>query len=342
VTPADRAHALLADIEAAPDELAAVIRAQAVAIREVPLGALARPSWRLTGMGSSRFAALDAAARLRAAGRDAHAELASASGASPGGTDTLVVAISSSGRTAEVVAAAGRHRGSSYVLALTARGDSALAEAGDAVVPLAALHAETSGVATMTCRATVTALAVLADDGDGEALRARLASAPDALRALLAGRDAWLARAADVLDGGRPVHVLGDGFRAGAVEQAALMLREGPRLPASAWDTGDWLHVGQYTLVPGDPVLLLAGSPADAEAVAVIRARGGRVVAVGGDVPDADVNVPLPERATDDALVRALVESAVPELLAAELWGRASATEVVADPEGWSAPVPRG
>jgi fructoselysine-6-P-deglycase FrlB-like protein len=331
VTAGDRAQSLLEDIEAAPDELAAVIRAQAVAIREVPLGALARPSWRLTGMGSSRFAALDAAARLRSRGLDAHAELASASGGSPGGTDTLVVAISASGRTAEVVAAAERHRGSSFVLALTARGDAALAEAGDAVIPLAALHGETSGIATMTFRATVAALAALADDGDGEALRRSLAAAPDALRSLLAGRDAWLTRAADVLDGGRPIHVLGDGLRAGAAEQAALMLREAPRLQASAWDTGDWLHVGLYTLVPGDPVLLFAGSPADAEAVAVIRARGGRVVAVGADIAEADVNVPLPERALDDPLVRALVESAVPELLAAELWGRASATEIDGD-----------
>ena len=279
-------------------------------------------------MGSSRFAALDAAARLRAAGRDAHAELASASGGSPGGRDTLVVAISASGRTAEAVAAADRHRGSSFVLALTARGDSALAEVSDAVVPLAATVAEASGIATMTYRATVAALAALADDGDGEALRRRLGAAPDALRALLAGQAAWVAPAADVLDGGRPVHVLGDGFRAGLVEQAALMLREAPRIAATAWDTGDWLHVGLYTLVPGDPVLLLAGSPADAEAVRVIRARGGRVVAVGGDVAEAEVNVPLPESALDDPLVRALVEPAVAELLAAELWSRTSAEEV--------------
>ena len=335
MTVADRVRALLDDIEAAPDELAAVVQAQAVAIREIPLGALARPAWRFTGMGSSRFAALDAAARLRASGRDAHAELASASGGSAGGRDTLVVAISASGRTAQAVAAAERHRGSSFVVGLTARGDSALAGAADAVVPLAATVAETSGIATMTYRATVAALAALVDDGDAEALRRRLGTAPDALRALRGGGSAWAHRAADVLDGGRPVHVLGDGLRAGLVEQAALMLREAPRLAATAWDTGDWLHVGVYTLVPGDPVLLYAGSPADDEAVGVIRARGGRIVAVGGDVPEAEVNVPLPESALDDPVVRALVEPAVAELLAAELWSRTTAQEVVeANPPG--------
>ena len=66
---------------------------------------------------------------------------------------------------------------------------------------------------------------------------------------------------------GRPVHVLGDGLRLGAVEQAALMLREAPRIEAFAWDTGDWLHVGLYTLFPGDAVLLFSGSPADDEAI---------------------------------------------------------------------------
>ncbi|MCJ7710066.1 MAG: hypothetical protein MUQ32_04465, partial [Chloroflexi bacterium] len=112
----DRVEAFLADILASPDELAAVLQAQRAAIREVPLGVAARPSWRFIGMGSSRFAALDAAARLRAVGRDAHAEVASASGGSPGGRDVLVVAISASGRTPEVLDAAARHRASSFVL----------------------------------------------------------------------------------------------------------------------------------------------------------------------------------------------------------------------------------
>ena len=82
--------------------------------------------------------------------------------------------------------------------------------------------------------------------------------------------EAWLTRAGDALATGRPIHVLGDGLRLGAVEQAALMLREAPRIEAFAWDTGDWLHVGLYTLFPGDAVLLFSGSPADDEAI-----RGG-------------------------------------------------------------------
>lgn len=328
MTASDRVEALLADIDAAPAELAAVLVAQRQAIADVPLGALARPTWRLIGMGSSRFAGLDAAARLRSDGRDAHAETASASGGSPGGRDTLVVTISASGRTVEVLAAAERHHGSAFVLGLTARADSALAVASDAVVPLGAAFVETAGIATMTYRATITALFGLTGEGEPDDIRNSLAAAPTALREIIDGKAAWLDDAARLLDGGRAVHVLGDGYRAGAAEQAALMLREAPRIPAVAFDTADWLHTGLYTLYPGDPVLLLAGSPADTLAITTIHERGGVVIAVGPERDGADVHVPLPQAAAEDPVVRAVVEPVVAELLAAELWSRTGAVTI--------------
>jgi fructoselysine-6-P-deglycase FrlB-like protein len=330
---ADRVEAFLDDILAAPDELALVLDAHARAIRALPADVLARPRWRLIGMGSSRFAALDAAAALRAAGLDAAAETATASNPSPAGDDTVAIAISSSGRTLEVLAAAERHRGSSFVVGLTGRADSPLADRVDAVVPLVAGRAESAGIASLSYRSTVAALAILGDAALGRPPGAGLAAAVPALDALLRGRSAWLDAAAGVLDAGRAVHVLGDGTRTGAVEQAALMLREAPRIPAFAFETGDWLHVGLYTLLPGDPVLLLGGSPADAEALATVQARGGSRVAVGARDADADAQVPLPEDALGDPRVRALVEPAVAELLAAELWRRTDARVVREPPE---------
>jgi fructoselysine-6-P-deglycase FrlB-like protein len=325
---ADRPGAFLADILSAPDELAAVLDAQRAAIRDLPLGVAVRPTWRFVGMGSSRFAALDAAACLRAAGRDAHAELASAAGGSPGGRDSLVIAISASGRTKDVLAAAERYHRTSFVLAVTARPTSPLATSADAVVPLIGARNETAGIASRTYRATVSALALLVAEAEPALEPSGIDAAVPALAALVAGRDAWLGAAADALDGGRVIHVLGDGLRSGALEQAALMLREGPRLPAIAFDTGDWLHSGLYTLCPGDPVLLFAGSASDDEALATIRARGGVVVAVGAHRSEAHAGIPLPAAALTDAVVRALVEPAVAELLAAELWSRTGAREV--------------
>ncbi len=322
---ADRVEAFLSDIIAAPAELAVVLEAQRAAIHDIPLGVTARPSWRFIGMGSSRFAALDAAARLRAVGRDAHAEAASASGGSPGGRDVLVLAISASGRTREVLDAAERHRASSFVLGLTAMSESPLAGAAGAVVPLQGARAETAGIACLTYRGTVAALALMAAEAEPELEAGGIAGAAPSLAALIDGRATWLDAAADILDTGRGIHVLGDGLRAGTLEQAALMFREAPRIEALPFDTGDWLHAGLYTLFPGDAVLLLTGSPADEEAVAMIRARGGSIVSVGAPRSDTDVSVALPDAALADPVIRALVEPAVPELIAAELWRRVGA-----------------
>ena len=106
------------------------------------------------------------------------------------------------------------------------------------------------------------------------------------------------------------------------------MLREAPRIAAYAFDTGDWLHAGLYTLLPGDPVLLFGGAAADDAAMATAISRGGRVVVVGPALKNAAVSITLPDAVLADVVVRALVEPAVAELLAAELWRRSNATTV--------------
>lgn len=329
-----RVDDLAEDILAAPDELAVVIDRHKRGIAALPEGLVERPRWVLIGMGSSGFAARDAAAALRSVGHDAIAEVASASGGTPAGADTLAIVISNSGRTAETVAAAARHHHRSGVIALTSEPASALAAEADAVLPLVGERAETSGIATLSSRSTVAALRLLAGEVDPSLAGTGIATAIPSLETLLDDRAAWLTRAGDVLATGRPVHVLGDGLRLGGVEQAALMLREAPRIEAFAWDTGDWLHVGLYTLFPGDAVLLFSGSPADDEAIRTVHARGSKVVVVGDDRDDSDLHVPLPVMVTQDPAIRSLVESAVPELLSAELWARAEATTVSEEPAG--------
>jgi hypothetical protein len=92
------------------------------------------------------------------------------------------------------------------------------------------------------------------------------------------------------------------------------------------FDTGDWLHVGQYTLYPGDGVLLFSGSPSDDEAIATIKRRGGRVVVAGPAREGADLWIPVADDPGDWA-VGSLTASAVAEMVAAELWSRASAAD---------------
>jgi len=337
---ADRVDALLEDVLAGPDELGLVIDQGSKAVATIPDSVFDDGRWRLLGMGSSGYASLDAAGRLRAAGVDAAAEPPAGSEPTPAASDVVCVAISSSGRTRETVAAADRHHGTSFVIGLTSDVGSPLAEPADVVVPLVGERRETAGIATTSFRATVAVLAMLVDRAAGRVPGIGLPAAVAGLDSLLATRDRWLRAAADALDVERPVHVLGDGTWIGIAHQAALMLREAPRMAATAFDTADWLHTGVYTLFPGDAVLLLRGSPADDEASDAIRARGARIVAVGDEPATSgpnDVHVPLPDAARSDPVVRSLVQPAVAELLSVELWRRAKAT-AIDEPESGEAP----
>lgn len=300
MTAPDRVTQFEADIAASPDALARLLD------RWSPVDLDHRSRFMFCGLGSSRYAALIVAAALRARGTAAWAEYASSATPAAPSADLVAVAISASGRTREVIDAAERHRGTSLVVAVTNDPGSRLASVADVVVPLEAGE-ETGGIACRTFRATIAALALLS----GVAVPGALRPTIDDLGARFATADAWRAPLADALDGAPSIDVLADASLLGLAEQAALMLREAPRLPARGYDTGDWLHTGVYLALPGHRALLFAGSTSDAEAVATIERRGGRVVQAA---PTAG-----------NPVVRAIAESIVAELVAAELWRRTDA-----------------
>jgi glutamine---fructose-6-phosphate transaminase (isomerizing) len=304
----DRVEALRADIERGPEALEGLLDAYLAPAG--PLDALdpSRLAGRriaFVGLGSSLFASMDAASELRAGGVAAWAEFASGSGAPPS-KDLVLVAVSASGRTPEVVELAERHRGTSLVIAVTNGPDSPLAASADVVLPLLA-GIEAAGISTLTYRATVVVLGLLAGSilGGGDA-GSRLHETAARLTAV--GTDGavaeWIGAAADVLDGAPSIDVIGPASRLGSVSQAALMLREAPRLPAHAFETSDWLHTAVYLALPGHRAVLVAGSPADTEVLDTIRRRGGAVVVV--DEPG-------------------FAASAMVDRLALELWRRVSA-----------------
>jgi glucosamine--fructose-6-phosphate aminotransferase (isomerizing) len=331
VTTIDRAAALRADVLDEPASLARLLDAWErddgpSAALDAVLAGRPRAPLLLVGMGSSRFAAMTVAARLGAAGGSAQVEWASTPAPAPPDPGRPVIVISASGRTPETVAAAERHRGTSPVIAVTERPSSPLAAAADLVLPLLA-GPESGGVACRTHLATLATLLLVAGrTGLGEVTPSRLRPAVDGLEDLIASAPAWLGPVADLVDGASTLQVIGDAGRPGAAEQAALMLREGPRLPATAWDAGDWAHVGIYTVLPGARVVLLSGTAYDRSIVDTVRSRSAEVVAIGPPVAGAAAVVPVP--GAGDPLIRALVEVTAAELLAAEIWGRAEAEPV--------------
>lgn len=313
------AEGFLADVLAGPAVLRAVAAAYADGERLAPLPAAERVL--LVGMGSSRFAATACATALRAHGIDAHAEHASTGRPQPPASGTLCVAVSAGGGSRETLAAVARHRGTSRTVAVTNRPGSELASACDLVLALEAGEEE-GGVASRTYHATVAVLQLLAAHLAGEPSQPvleRLERAAASLDGLLAGRDAWLPALAAATASG-PLYVAAPAERLASAEQSALMLREGPRIPADACETGDWSHVDVYlSKHPGYRLLLLGGSAWEDELLAWLRRRGCTLLTAGREIEGAAVHVPFAD--ADDPDLAALVETAPAELLAWALWG---------------------
>ncbi|GAA3099239.1 SIS domain-containing protein [Streptosporangium carneum] len=309
----------LADLEAKPAALAELAGALAEAD---PFGGLPSQVRRVVflGMGSSRYAAGVAALRLRAAGVDAVAEYASAEVCSPASPDTLVVAISATGGSRETLDAVARHRGRSFVLAMTNTPGSAVTEGADLVVPMLAGE-ERGGVSCRTFQHTLGLLLALGDRLTGSAtdVPALLRRTAEATGDLLERRERWLEQTMELLDGPHGVYTIAPAERLSSAEQSALMFREGPRRAADACETGDWSHVDVYLTKTLDyRAVLFPGSRYDDQAMDWIRQRGSTVLTVGGELPDARAAVRY--RHDEDPDVALLTETLVAELVAARWW----------------------
>jgi glucosamine 6-phosphate synthetase-like amidotransferase/phosphosugar isomerase protein len=204
-------------------------------------------------------------------------------------------------------------------VALTNRPETELGALCDLTVDLVA-GPERGGVA---CRSFQHTLALLL------ALEARLTGGPDVVALLgqaaeasahlLAEHSDWLAEVAAAAVGPQGTHVVAPARRISSALQSALMLREGPRLPAVACETADWSHVDVYLTRTTDyRLVLLPGSRWEPELLGWVGQRGSTLVAVGGTVPGARVTVRYPHDDVDD--VRLLTETLVLELVAAEAW----------------------
>lgn len=274
------------------------------------------------GMGSSTFAASVAAARLRAHGVEAVAELASSELLPPPDPERLVVAISASGGSRETRDAVAQYAGQSPVVVVTNVEGSPLTEVADMTV---LMHAgeERGGV---SCRSyTHTQVLLLALEarftGVERDLLAILGRSVEASQDLLDRQAGWLPGAVEQLAGPDLTAVVAPFRRLGNAKQSALMLREGPRRPAVASETGEWSHVDVYLTKTQDyRMLLLPGSRYEDELLRWTGERGATVVSVGADLDGADDAIRY--RHDDDEDVRLLTELMVAELVAADLWQR--------------------
>jgi glucosamine--fructose-6-phosphate aminotransferase (isomerizing) len=195
----------------------------------------------------------------------------------------LVIGVSQSGRSPDVVAviAEGRRQGA-VTLAITADPASPLAMAAELCIPLCCGE-EKAVAATKTYTSSLLALAMLtAALADDDALWRALARVPEAAaHALaLAGDDAGPAAAPFVRDG--RLVVLGRGFEYATAFELALKAKETCGLLAEASSTADFRHGPVAMIDEGFPVVLLAPSGQAegdlGELCGQLHARGARLL----------------------------------------------------------------
>ncbi len=224
-------------------------------------------------------------------------------GARPNMADALVVGISQSGRSPDVVAVLEEaRRQGALTVALTNDAASPLAGAADHVVDLLA-GPERATAATKTYTSELLAVAMLSTalDPPSPAERADLASLPELLLAGLAAEPLAHDLAAAHAARQRAV-VLGRGYSYASAREWALKLQETALVAAMPYSAADFEHGPLALAEAGLPVLAVAPSGAELAAQIALLTRlkvdhGARLLVVSNSsaARGLDEGLPLPD-----------------------------------------------
>jgi glucosamine--fructose-6-phosphate aminotransferase (isomerizing) len=170
-----------------------------------------------------------------------------------------VVAVSQTGQSAEIHSVL-RHLPAAYPrLVVTDVAGSPVASLAEATVPLALL--EDSAVRTIGYTGTVQALLLLRDAlAPASAPAADWGALADRLEQLLPAAEELAARLLPELRSVTSFDVVGSGVHAGTAAQGALLLREVCKLPASGYETYQYLHGPIESAGPGKALIVIGGA----------------------------------------------------------------------------------
>lgn len=200
-------------------------------------------------------------------------------------SDSLVVSVSQSGATAEIVETQEWARAcGAATVAVTNVAGSPLADAADVALVTQA-GPEVAVPATKTYLTQLVALAVLADAlGAQSSLAEDLGRVPDVVAGLL---DADVSAAAEALAGADRVVVSGRGLLLGTALETALKMEETCLRPVRGYSYADLRH-GPISVVSEGLLAVLVASATGplaepmADLVRDLRDRGARVLGIGG------------------------------------------------------------
>ena len=224
-------------------------------------------------------------------------------GARPDLTDVLLISVSQSGGSPDLLAVteSGRARGA-LTVAITNTAHSPLAEAAELALDIRAGQ-EQAVAATKTYSATLLTLYLLVDairGGDGR----RAAALPELAAAALSERAAVDEAVQRYRFADRMV-TTGRGYSLATAQEAALKLAETSYLSARAYSGADLLHGPVAAIDAETAVLALTSSGRGGESIRevldVVHERGADVCAIGSAAPNsaAAQRIPVPECAEE-------------------------------------------
>jgi glucosamine--fructose-6-phosphate aminotransferase (isomerizing) len=199
---------------------------------------------------------------------------------------TLIVAVSQSGQSAEVVRLLEMNRGKSSVIAVTNTPGSPLAEQADATI--LSLAGEEFSVSCKTYLTALMALQWLGDvvcQRDLQRTRQELEAAGQAVRNYLVHWKAHVQDLAQILNGTRNLFLVGRGPSLAAVGTGALTIKESDHFHAEGMSSAAFRH-GPFEMLSDETfVFVFAGEEKTRELnqslFADIRGKGGRAELIG-------------------------------------------------------------
>jgi len=224
------------------------------------------------------------------------------------GADTLLIALTQSGETADVIDAIHIARAwGATTAALVNAPSSSVSRLVDVAVPLLA-GPERSVLATKSFMAMAVRLIQVADalQPGPSSVSSELCDAVCLLEQML-GCDA-IHDVAARLGSADHVLVLGKGVGHKVALEAALKVKEGSYVHAEAFLTGELKHGPLALVSDGTPCVLFAASPGERDAARIasreVMSRGGYTIGIGGfSASDCSSVIPLPDREFASALV---------------------------------------
>lgn len=260
------------------------------------------PSWRnviLVGIGASHAALATPMMEFRRAGITAWRTDGSDWPVIASGAADVAILVSQSGRSQETVRIAEALRDASIpLLAITNSEKNPLVDHADHRLTLGGQP--DSRVSTIGFVVTYAALAMLAEAAgegvrdDWTALPERITTIADSAGALIpAEARAWLASGS--------VDVVAAAGLSSVAEAVALLFREGPLVPAAAYNTRSYLH-GPMDCAGSDVTHLLIGNDRERQLADQLAERTSQVLSTTQLAPDA-AELPLTQRALAEVCV---------------------------------------